>query len=294
MVTRTRPTPADDPSHRRSVGGSGHERSADTGRQRTAAIGRSRRFDHRRGRIRTLTALVAPRPGAPEARVPLVVRLRSVVCLLGRFPALAGVDLDVARRGDRAARGAERRRQDDAAPPHRRAWSRCTPARPRSSARPHRRPARRPPQPRARRSRDVLLRRPDRARRTCGSSPRRPAASGDDADADDRAARPRRGRRPHPPEALGRPAPPARARRSRSSATRSCCCSTSPTPVSTPTGATCSHEIVAAAPGEGRTVVMASHELDLARPSPPARSAVDSRPVAGSRRRPERRSRAPS
>ena len=28
--------------------------------------------------------------------MPLVVRLRSVVCLLGRFPALAGVDLDVA------------------------------------------------------------------------------------------------------------------------------------------------------------------------------------------------------
>jgi len=28
--------------------------------------------------------------------VPLVVRLRSAVCLLGRFPALAGVDLDVA------------------------------------------------------------------------------------------------------------------------------------------------------------------------------------------------------
>jgi ABC-type multidrug transport system ATPase subunit len=27
--------------------------------------------------------------------VPLVVRLRSAVCLLGRFPALAGVDLDV-------------------------------------------------------------------------------------------------------------------------------------------------------------------------------------------------------
>lgn len=27
--------------------------------------------------------------------MPLVVRLRSVVCLLGRFPALAGVDLDV-------------------------------------------------------------------------------------------------------------------------------------------------------------------------------------------------------
>jgi heme ABC exporter ATP-binding subunit CcmA len=28
--------------------------------------------------------------------VPLVVKLRSVVCLLGRFPALAGIDLDVA------------------------------------------------------------------------------------------------------------------------------------------------------------------------------------------------------
>ena len=32
----------------------------------------------------------------PEASVPAVVRLRSAVCLLGRFPALAGVDLDVA------------------------------------------------------------------------------------------------------------------------------------------------------------------------------------------------------
>jgi heme ABC exporter ATP-binding subunit CcmA len=30
--------------------------------------------------------------------VPLVVRLRSVVCLLGRFPALAGADLDVSDR----------------------------------------------------------------------------------------------------------------------------------------------------------------------------------------------------
>jgi heme ABC exporter ATP-binding subunit CcmA len=32
----------------------------------------------------------------PEASVPTVVRLRSAVCLIGRFPALAGVDLDVA------------------------------------------------------------------------------------------------------------------------------------------------------------------------------------------------------
>ncbi len=33
---------------------------------------------------------------SPEASVPTVVRLRSAVCLLDRFPALAGVDLDVA------------------------------------------------------------------------------------------------------------------------------------------------------------------------------------------------------
>lgn len=32
---------------------------------------------------------------SPEASVPTVVRLRSAVCLLDRFPALAGVDLDV-------------------------------------------------------------------------------------------------------------------------------------------------------------------------------------------------------
>jgi heme ABC exporter ATP-binding subunit CcmA len=32
----------------------------------------------------------------PEASVPTVVRLRSAVCLLDRFPALAGVDLEVA------------------------------------------------------------------------------------------------------------------------------------------------------------------------------------------------------
>src|SRR5689334_12991273 len=35
-------------------------------------------------------------PTARRARVPAVVRCRTAVCLLGRFPALAGVDLDVA------------------------------------------------------------------------------------------------------------------------------------------------------------------------------------------------------
>src|SRR2546429_6881642 len=45
-----------------------------------------------------------------EARVPLVVRLRSAVCLLGRFPALAGVDLDVEAGGGVLASPADRSR----------------------------------------------------------------------------------------------------------------------------------------------------------------------------------------
>src|SRR5215211_6985250 len=43
-------------------------------------------------RVRTLDA-----PARPGGAVSVVVRLRSAVCLIGRFPALAGVDLDVAR-----------------------------------------------------------------------------------------------------------------------------------------------------------------------------------------------------
>ena len=50
-----------------------------------------RRFDRFGRRLRTLRVI-----DRPEASVPAVVRLRSAVCLLGRFPALAGVDLDVA------------------------------------------------------------------------------------------------------------------------------------------------------------------------------------------------------
>jgi heme ABC exporter ATP-binding subunit CcmA len=49
----------------------------------------ARRFD----RFRRLSVDFL-RPIAPEASVPAVVRCRAAVCLLGRFPALAGVDLD--------------------------------------------------------------------------------------------------------------------------------------------------------------------------------------------------------
>src|SRR5258708_27472499 len=44
------------------------------------------------GALRTLSRLSLPVPGAVLLRV---VHLRSAVCMLGRFPALAGVDLDV-------------------------------------------------------------------------------------------------------------------------------------------------------------------------------------------------------
>src|SRR5207248_10591032 len=42
--------------------------------------------------LRTLSRLSLPIPGAVLLRV---VHLRSAVCMLGRFPALAGADLDV-------------------------------------------------------------------------------------------------------------------------------------------------------------------------------------------------------
>ena len=208
--------------------------------------------------------------------MPLVVRLRSVVCLLGRFPALAGVDLDVRARRDRAP---ARRRTARARP----RCSGCSPgscrstrARPRCSA--HDLTvdrAERPAPARPRRSRDVLLRRPDRAGEPPVRRPAPPASATTRTPTIDRLGL-AAGAPISPTAALGRPAPPPRARRSRSSATRSCCCSTSRTPVSTPRAARCSHEIVAAAPAEGRTVVMASHELDLARPLATREVRVDS------------------
>src|SRR5919108_2188417 len=68
---------------------------------RTTAEGTCRLCRNRRGSPRsggpsyTRYALRPPGVKPVEACVPLVVRLRSAVCLLGRYPALAGVDLDV-------------------------------------------------------------------------------------------------------------------------------------------------------------------------------------------------------
>ena len=61
--------------------------------------------------------------------MPAVVRLRSAVCLLGRFPALAGVDLDVADGRDRAALGRQRRRARPRCSGCSPGWCRCTRAR---------------------------------------------------------------------------------------------------------------------------------------------------------------------
>jgi heme ABC exporter ATP-binding subunit CcmA len=47
------------------------------------------------GFAQAISEFVRWKPISPEGCVSLVVRLRSAVCLLGRFPALAGVDLDV-------------------------------------------------------------------------------------------------------------------------------------------------------------------------------------------------------
>ena len=53
--------------------------------------------------------------------------------------------------------------------------------------------------------------------------------------------------------------------RSRSRETRASCSSTNRTPGSTSRAAPCSTTVVRAAPAEGRTVLLASHELDVAR-----------------------------
>ena len=59
-----------------------------------------------------------------------VVHLRGAVALLGRFPALAGANLDVRARRDRPGPRAQRRRQDHAPAGLRRACCRWSPARP--------------------------------------------------------------------------------------------------------------------------------------------------------------------
>ena len=226
--------------------------------------------------------------------MPLVVRLRSAVCLLGRFPALAGADLDVDAgeivllAGPNGAGkttllrliaglvplvlGRGRGLGSDLAG----------------------RPAQRPPPAGPRRPRDLLLRRPDRAREPALRGPGRRAATGDDADA--------------AIERLGLGAVADLAHRQLSAGQRrrlalgaalvrnpQLLLLDEPHAGLDAEGRDVLDEIVAAAPGEGRTVVMASHELDLARALATREVRVDSgqttivpRPPAASTSRRER------
>ena len=147
----------------------------------------------------------------PEASVPVVVRLRSAVCLLGRFPALAGVDLDVAG-GEivllSGANGAGKttllRLLAGLVP----LYSGEATVLGHDLADDRRE---RSPRPRARRARDLLLRRPDRAREPAvrgagrGTRHRRGRRRA-------RAARARIAGRRRAPPPLGRAAPPPRGR----------------------------------------------------------------------------------
>ena len=65
---------------------------------------------------------------------------------------------------------------------------------------------------------------------------------------------------------------------------RACCCSTSRTPASTTRAARCSTTSSRAAPAEGRTVLLASHELDLARRARRRARSRDRRPGQVQRR----------
>ena len=195
-----------------------------------------------------------------------VVQLRGAVTLLGRFPALAGIDLEVAAGEVRAAPRPERRRQDHPAALLRRPGAAGPRRGPGARPRPHRpppgpgaAPPRGPP-----RARHRPLRRAHRGRQRAVLGPGR--------------RRPRRGRRRRPRRlrarrAAGRTSPWPGSRPASAAAPRwpawwpadpSCGCSTSRTPGSTTRAATCSTTSCAGPKAAGATVVLASHELDRA------------------------------
>ena len=185
------------------------------------------------------------------------------------------------RRGrDRAALGRERRGQDHAAAARRRPACRSYSGRRRSSATISPRTA---AAARRRASRSsatrLLLRRPDRPREPAVRRPGGPASPSTRPTPRSSGSGSTRSRRRRAPPPVGRAAPPARARGRARPGAPSCCCSTSRTPGSTPRAATCSTRWSRAAPAEGRTVLLASHELDVARALPARGVVADGRLV---------------
>ena len=213
---------------------------------------------------RAVRTLLAHRPLGGECacrRRPTPLR-----CVFART--LSGPRRRGSRRGrgrDRAALGRQRRGQDHAAAPARRAGAAVLRGGLGARARPRRRPALGPPGAGADGPRDLLLRRPHGAGEPAVRGPgvgrhrrrRRRRA---------RAGRARAVGRHRAPQALGRAAPTPRAGGRARPATRACCCSTSRTPGSTRKAARCSTASCAPRPSEGRTVLIASHELDHTRP----------------------------
>ena len=266
-MTRTRPVP----SMNRRIAGEGNGAAR---RRRCAASGStgSGAASYTRG-LRSPGGECACRRPSPLRRLPARPLPGPRRCRPRR------------RRGrGRAALGRERRREDHVAAAPGRAACRSTRARP--SVLGHdlaARPARRPPRPRARRPRDLLLRRPDRAReprvrgaRVADARSTRPtprsSGSGSPRCADVAHRRLSAGQR-------------AGSRsRSRWRATRGCCCSTSRTPGSTPRAARCSTTIVRSGAGRGPH---GAARVARARARPSAR-----RPRGRARRRTRRRARA--
>ena len=196
--------------------------------------------------------------------MPLVVRLRSAVCCSDASPrSPAPISTSTrARSCSWPGRTARARPRCCACSP---GWCRCAPG----EAEVYGvdlagRPAQRPAPSRPRRPRDLLLRRPHRAREPALRGQGRGRDAAEDAEPAHRAARARRGGRPHPPSSR-----PGQRRRLALGAALvrdpQLLLLDEPHAGLDADGREVLDEIVAAAPAEGRTVLMASHELDLAR-----------------------------